>query len=113
MIHLSTTDALCESVHQAICDELRRFNIEANGVFFAARELALNSPRPLYVVARDDEGRLCGGLLAETQFAWIKLSILAVVPAARGGGVGSCMLAAAETEAMNRTFHLRNVYRFS
>jgi hypothetical protein len=76
MIQVNTTNTLDETVQEAICDELRRFNLENNGVFFAARELAANAPRPLYVVARDGEGLLLGGLLAETHFAWMKVSIM-------------------------------------
>jgi GNAT superfamily N-acetyltransferase len=102
MIQVNTTNTLDETVQEAICDELRRFNLENNGVFFAARELAANAPRPLYVVARDGEGLLLGGLLAETHFAWMKVSIMAVVPSARGCGVGSRLLAAAEAEAVSR-----------
>ena len=102
MIHVSTTDSLVEDDREAICDELRRFNVENNGAFFADRELPANAPRPLYVVARDSDGRLLGGLLAETQFTWMKLSIMAVISAARGRGIGSRLLAAAEAEAFVR-----------
>ncbi len=102
MVQINTTDALGEEVQDAICEELRHFNIENNGVFLSARELPANAPRPLYVVARDPEGLLLGGLLAETQFAWMKLSIMAVVPATRRCGIGSRLLAAAEAEAVIR-----------
>ena len=102
MVLISTTDAPDDGDREAICDELRRFNVESNGAFFAARELPANAPRPLCAVARDSAGRLLGGLLAETQFAWMKLSIMAIIPAARRCGIGSRLLAAAEAEALVR-----------
>jgi len=93
MIHISTTDALSEDARQSICDELRRFNVENNGAFFAAWELpAMRRGRCMWWLAMG--GRLIGGLLAETQFAWVKVSIMTVVESARGRGIGSRLLAA-------------------
>jgi GNAT superfamily N-acetyltransferase len=102
MIHIRATDELSEEARQAVCDELRRFNVENNGVFFAARELPANASRPLYGVARDQAGRLLGGLLGETQLAWLKVSIMAVIPDARRQGIGAQLLLAAEAEAVVR-----------
>lgn len=102
MIHIIKTDDPGEEVKEAICTDLRQFNLENNGPFFAARELPANAPRPLCVAARDDAGRILGGLLGETQFAWLKVSIMTVIPSARRQGIGSRLLLAAESEAISR-----------
>jgi GNAT superfamily N-acetyltransferase len=102
MVHVRTTDSLSEDVTEVINDQLRRFNVEKSGAFFTARELPSNASRPLYVVACDVEGRTLGGLFAETQFAWLKVSIMAVIAGSRGQGIGSRLVAAAEDEAAAR-----------
>ena len=48
------------------------------------------------------DSRVVGGLFAETQLAWLRISIMAVDPAYRSQGIGSAPLAEAEREAVAR-----------
>ncbi len=61
--------------------------------------------RPLNIFLRDAEGRLLGGLLGETAWEWLHVSILWIDEAARGQGYGSRLLAEAEAEALRRGCH--------
>ena len=68
---------------------------------------------PLEIVARDDGGRMCGGLLGETRWHWLVVNILWVAETHRGVGLGSRLLAAAEDAARARgcraaTLHTRS-----
>lgn len=58
--------------------------------------------RDLWVIARDDGGAPIAGLKARTFYGWMFVDWLWVSPEARGGGVGSALLAAAEAEARAR-----------
>jgi GNAT superfamily N-acetyltransferase len=93
---------LDEGSREAIESVLGRFNQENNAAYWAAREMPANAPKALNVVARDKAARVLGGLLAETQFSWLKISIMAVAPQFRGRGIGRDLLAVAETEAVKR-----------
>jgi GNAT superfamily N-acetyltransferase len=57
--------------------------------------------RPLGVLARRD-GRLVGGLIGETGRTVLEVRLFWVAPEARGRGLGSQLLAAAEAEAWAR-----------
>jgi ribosomal protein S18 acetylase RimI-like enzyme len=57
--------------------------------------------RPLVVLAIEGPTVL-GGLIAETQFAWLKISVMAVHPERRSKGVGTSLLAEAERQSINR-----------
>src|SRR5690242_13483571 len=96
---ITLVDRLADAEHEMICGWLRDHNLAMNGEFMTAREQPENAPWPLVAVALDDAGNAIGGLIAETQFAWLKISIVAVAPSARGQGVGRALLAAAELEA--------------
>lgn len=102
MIDISVSGDLAEDVTEAIYDVLWRYNVEQNGAFFDARERPEHAARPLFAVARDGDGQLLGGLTAETQFAWLRVSIMAVVAGERNRGTGRRLLAAAEDEAIRR-----------
>src|SRR3954452_15732415 len=101
-IEYEVVDDPGESLTAAICAELREYNVAHNGDFFAARELPQHAARPLNVVARDASGAFIGGVLGETQFAWLKVQILSVIPTARGRGIGRRLMKLAETEASRR-----------
>jgi GNAT superfamily N-acetyltransferase len=81
---------------------LRSFNRAANPAWYAARERAENEPAPLNLFVFGAEGNVCGGLFAETQFLWLKISILVVHAAWRGHGLGTRLLSAAEQTAQAR-----------
>jgi GNAT superfamily N-acetyltransferase len=87
------------------CDQirawLRAYNRDANPEFMAAWERPEHRPRPLAVLAREG-GTVVGGLLAATELAWLKISIMAVDPARRSRGIGSALLAEAERQAADR-----------
>ena len=53
----------------------------------------------LYLVAYDEEGNLCGGILGGTYWGWMYVDILWVREDCRRAGIGSELLSKAEAEA--------------
>jgi GNAT superfamily N-acetyltransferase len=76
-----------------ISDGLTAFNDRAAGPADA---------RPLWVVARDAEGRVVGGLRGITFWRWLFVAWLWVEEGRRGQGIGAALLRAAEDEARRR-----------
>src|SRR5437016_1020176 len=93
---------LSDELREAVGSMLRIFNRAQNPDFYAARELPENAPKPLNIIARDATRAVVGGVLAETQFAWLKVSIVVVAENARRRGVGRQLMALAEQEAAAR-----------
>jgi GNAT superfamily N-acetyltransferase len=95
-------------------DNLRAFAVSDTGernVFqsiFAALDGASRDvigpaePRLLVIPIRDRSGVVTGGLWGVTLFCWLEVEMLFVPPRMRGQGVGSALMAAAETEARER-----------
>ena len=98
--HLETADSpeLQESVNAI----LRAYNRKRNPVFYSLRDLPEHSPKPLNLVAYDSTNSVIGGLLAETQFEWLKIHILVVAEQVRRQGVGRRLMTMAEDEARRR-----------
>ena len=96
-------DPACERVRQW----LREHNWAANADYMRLWQQPENDARPLVVLAEEDHA-VIGGLLAETQFAWLKISIMAVHPGFRARGVGAALLA--EAERLAGTRGCRHVY---
>jgi GNAT superfamily N-acetyltransferase len=59
-------------------------------------------PRLLVIPIRADDGAVEGGLWGETSFGWLHVQMLFVPEQLRGRGVGSALMALAETEARLR-----------
>ena len=59
-------------------------------------------PRLLVIPIRSDSGIVTGGLWGVTLFRWLEVEMLFVPRPMRGQGVGSALMAAAETEARDR-----------
>ena len=91
-----------EKVHgparREIVNGLRAYNVAAVGKI---------DHRPLTVTVRE-RGKIVGGLVAETFFGWMFVSLLWVSEQHRGKGWGSSLMRAAEAEARDRG--VRNVY---
>jgi GNAT superfamily N-acetyltransferase len=94
--------SLTDEMWEAIASVLKSYNRDRNPSFYTARDLPENAPKPLHVVALDADGAVVGGLIGETQFAWLKVSIVAVAEPARRCGVGRRLMELAEQEAVAR-----------
>ena len=93
---------LAEETWEAIASILKSYNRDRNPSFYTARDLPENAPKALHVVAFDADGAVVGGLTGETQFAWLKVSIVAVAEHVRGLGIGRRLMELAEQEAVAR-----------
>jgi GNAT superfamily N-acetyltransferase len=60
------------------------------------------TPRLLVIPIRDDAGIAVGGLWAVSLFGWLHLEMLLVPEPMRGQGIGSALVAQAESEARRR-----------
>jgi GNAT superfamily N-acetyltransferase len=59
-------------------------------------------PRLLVIPIRNDDGAAVGGLWAISLFRWLHVEMLLVPEPLRGRGIGSSLMALAETEARDR-----------
>ncbi|WP_172682513.1 GNAT family N-acetyltransferase [Verrucomicrobium spinosum] len=78
---------------------LREHNWTANQDFMEQLQQPEHQARALVLLARRD-ARVVGGLIAETQMAWLRISIMAVSPECRSQGIGAALLAEAERLAV-------------
>lgn len=98
--HIQSTDS--PELEEAVGSLLRAYNRQRNPVFYGLRDLPEHLPKPLNLVAYDSASTVIGGLLAETQFEWLKIHILVVAEQVRRQGVGRRLMTMAEDEAKRR-----------
>ena len=69
---------------------------------FNERHIGPADERPVRLVARDRSGTVVAGLLGHTRWGWLHVEKLWLADEARGQGLGSRLMAAAESLALDR-----------
>jgi GNAT superfamily N-acetyltransferase len=92
-MRLTLTDLPDPCVREAIAGALGAFNTARAGP---------GEWRPLAVLIDDGLGAVTGGLWGVTSYGWLCIELLFVPAPARGRGLGSELVAQAETEALAR-----------
>lgn len=100
-----------EHVRREIHDRIKAFNDAVSEAHRRARKPG--SVRPLYILLRDREGKLRGGLIADTYWNWLDVDDFWLEESLRGKGLGSKMLQAAEQEAVGRGCRRAKLETFS
>lgn len=95
MKHVDLTEPEKETVYSW----LRDFNHERNGELMRSLEIE-GTEVPLFLSARDETGKVIGGLEGLIIHKWVRIQIMAVEPSQRGQGVGTDLVARAETLAL-------------
>jgi GNAT superfamily N-acetyltransferase len=85
----------------AVRNWLREHNWKANPAFMEQMHQPQHEGRPLVLLATAGS-EVVGGLFAETQLSWLRISIMAVSPEWRSRGIGAALLSQAEREAAAR-----------
>jgi GNAT superfamily N-acetyltransferase len=86
-------DNVSDADEQAVHAGLRAFNVERLG---PSNEL------PVRLVARAPDGSVVGGVIGHTKWRWMYVAKLWVADSARGAGVGTRLMQAAEDLARSR-----------
>ena len=87
---LEITDIADEQVRTQILAPLKQYNDSKAGP---------SNHRPLVVTLKDDAGEIVGGLWGATGYGWLFVQLLLVPESARGQGMGTQLMAAAEAIA--------------
>lgn len=97
LVSESTEDSDVDEINRL----LREHNWRVNAPFMQQLDDPAHASQSVHLVARRDSA-VIGGLIAETQFGWLKVGILAVAPRERRRGVGRSLLEKAELIAAKR-----------
>ena len=90
-MHLSLTDTITEADKEELLNGLRSYNRQYIDFSAVGGDIA--------VYARDDSGVMTGGLIGNRKGEWLNIQYLWVSNDARGSGLGSQLMNAAEEEA--------------
>ena len=90
-MQLSITDTITEHEQEELLQGLRIYNSQFISFSRIASDIA--------VYARDEDGKLRGGLIGNRQGEWLNIKYLWVSDETRGTGLGGQLMRAAEDEA--------------
>lgn len=90
---IEITDKHDKALFEALVDGVRQHRNAAHGP---------EEPRPLNVVAKDDNGQLIGGVSCRTVYQNLLVEVLWVDKAYRGTGLGRRLMEQAEQQAKSR-----------
>jgi GNAT superfamily N-acetyltransferase len=82
-----------------IHEQIKAFNDEISLHHRAARQ---GGVQVLDIFVRDEEDRLCGGLMGVTYWGWLEVEDLWLCNSLRGQGIGRRLVSMAEAEARSR-----------
>jgi len=97
-------------VRKEIHEGIKAFN---DAISEPHRKARKGGVRPLLVILRDQNGRLLGGLIADTYWSWLDVDDFWLNEKVRGGGLGRLMLHTAEKEAISRGCLYAKIETFS
>lgn len=107
---LSLTDTQDAEVRDLIHEQIKAFNDTVSEPHRKARK---DGVRPLHILLQDKNGKLQGGLIADTYLNWLDVDDFWLEESARGRGHGQRMLQAAESEAIARGCRFAKLETFS
>ena len=97
MNHIDVTEAEKEAVYSWLKD----YNHERNGDFMRSLEVT-GTEIPLFLSARDEAGKVIGGLEGLMIHKWLRIQIMAVDPDHRRNGLGTDLVHRAEELAVQQ-----------
>lgn len=95
-VRISVETSPVKQIAGTLFDLLSQANVERTGD---------RKSEKLCVVARDSANALVGGIYGEIYWGWLNVLVLWVAPALRRQGLGTRLLARAETEALANGCH--------
>lgn len=98
------TIEVTDSEKDKVYSWLRDFNHKENGAFMRSLEIE-GTEIPIFLSARDEQGKIIGGLEGMMIHKWLRINIMAVCPSCRRKGVGTTLVTRAEALAIENDCH--------
>lgn len=108
--NITMNDTADEEARREIHDQIIAFN---NATSSHHRRVRIDGIKPLNILVHDSDGRLLGGLIADTYWGWLDIDDFWLPEYLRGNGLGKKLLGMAEAEAIKRGCTAAHLKTFS